>query len=163
MARGITWGITLSISLSALNGLVYCQGIGEYSTLAGTVSSATVKAGSAINQTSKALTRGLGENLAKGTPKAASNDKPSSERKVGVGTGAVRNPMVKASAVNTLQVICGPGQDKSSAAKNGAQASPTNCLSPSMDGLPSENASAAAKPPVQNQYPSFINLPSVQR
>ena len=161
MERLVLIGVTLSIGLGVFTGTAFSQGVAEYSITTGSVSSATVKAGSAVNQGTKRLAGRLGENLSKSTQSVVPENKQKSERRSPAGGGAVRTASAldrPAGSFKPIQAVCSPGEIKTSGAKSNARSIQASCLSSSKNMSPNGGADSSAKPLPHDKYPSSINL-----
>jgi hypothetical protein len=161
MNRRVLLGMTLIIVLGALTGTGFSQGLAEYSITTGSVSSATVKAGSAVNRGTKRLAGRLGENLSKSTRKVLPENKQKSERKSPAGGGTVRTLSAldkPTGSFKAIQVVCSPGDIKTSGAKSDAESIQASCLSSSKETSPDGGADLSAKTEPQDKYPSSINV-----
>jgi hypothetical protein len=161
MTKAIILGMTLSISFVALAATAYAQGAAEYSILSGSASSATVKAGSALNQATKGLAGRLGENLTKSTQRVAPNARQKPDLKSTTRVRVVRTPSALTQSTGSLQgmqVICGPGDVKTTGATSNAASSHGGCISAAKETSPNGAADLTAKAQAQQEYPSSINL-----
>ena len=151
----------MSIGLGALAGTAYSQGLAEYSITTGSVSSATVKAGSAVNQGTKRLAGRLGEDLSKSTQNVVPENKQKLERKSPAGGGTVRTPLAldkPTGPFKAIQAVCSPGEVKTSGAKSETESIQASCLSSSKETSPNGGADLSSKAEPQNKYPSSINV-----
>ena len=161
MNRRVLLGMTLIIVLGALTGTAFCQGLAEYSITSGSVSSATVKAGSAVNQGTKRLAGRLGENLSKSMQNVEPGNMQKSERMSPAGGGAVRTASAldkPTGSFKAIQAVCSPGEVKTSGAKGGSDSIQASCLPSSKETSPDGGADLSAKTEPQNKYPSSINV-----
>ena len=161
MDRRLLLGMTLTIVLGIYTGTAFSQGVAEYSMTTGSVSSATVKAGSAINQGTKRLAGRLGESLSKSTQNVLPENKQKSERKSPAGGGTVRTPSAldkPTGSFKAIQAVCSPGDIKTPGAKSDSESIQASCLSSSKEASPDGGAGLSAKTEPQNKYPSSINV-----
>ena len=161
MTKTIIWGMILSISLVALAKTAYSQGAAEYSILSGSVSWGTVKAGSTLNQATKGLAGRLGENLTKSTQRVAPNGRQNQDPRSATQVHILRAPSALAPSARSgqgMQVVCGPGDARTSGTTSHAASAQGNCFSAPKETSPKGTADLASKAPTQGEYPSSINL-----
>jgi hypothetical protein len=148
MNRRVFWGMALGIVLGLISGRAYSQGLAEYSILSGSVSAATAKAGSSLNQATKVLAGRVGQNVQKSTqPVVPRNAQRPALKTPGRANAVTPAQAASKSQLGGMQLICGPDEAKSAAGRS-------TCVSASNAMLPKPGTKTQAN----NVYPSTISL-----
>jgi hypothetical protein len=143
--------MTMALALGALPTTAFPQAAAESALTTASSASSTVKAASALNQSSKQLAGRFQERVSKSLQSGMQENKQKLQLKSQASGGTVRSdsPLEKATiSIQGAEVTCAPTNPKTPEGKPNPESGHTNCRSedPSL------------KPGPQNKYKSVITL-----